>query len=203
MINIKNKIISFLLIITFLLPLNIYAQNIDVTKSKASEMEHIIDNVSLLPIANLCYGEKKLSFNTTTKSAMAVALSTYYDAHSNKTSLAQAKKNMKLLFGTSTFKLSTNKQYPFSFFKQKGNTIYFANGDWGDSWPYFKIKKVMQLSKGNYLCSVNYYTDGPDGTNYIGNFSFKLKSTENQYGYVVTDMIQNTKCGYKKLIKSY
>lgn len=202
MINIKNKIISFLLIVTLLLPLNIYAQNIDVTKSKASEMEHLIDDVSLIPLLNLCYGEKKLSFNTTTKSTMAAALSTYYDARSDKTSLAQAKKNMKLLFGTSTFKLPPNKQYPLSLFKQKGNTIYFTDGDWG-TWPYFKIKKVTQLSKGNYLCSVNYYTDGPDGTNYIGNFSFKLKSTKSQYGYIITDMIQNTKCGYKKLIKEY
>lgn len=198
-----KKIFLFMLIIsTFLLSCTVSAQPKDVTKTKSQDMEEIINAASYLPTINLYFGEKKLTFNTQTKSTMAAALTTY--AVSTKTSVAQAKKNMNLLFGSSNFKLSKSNRFPFSLFEQKNNIIhYYGGGEWGDSGPYFKIKKVTKISKAKYDCSVNYYVESPDGISYIGNFNFELKATKNKYGYIITNMKQNTKCGTRKLIITY
>lgn len=197
-----KKIFVFMLIVLIALPQNILAQSTDVTKKKAKDMKQIINDVSYLPTINLYFGDEKLSFDTPTKSIMAAALTTY--AVSEKTSLTQAKQNMQLLFGTSDFKLPKSNEFPYSLFEQKKNTIYYhGGGEWGDSGPYFKIKKITQISKYKYLCSVNYYIENPDGISYIGNFSFNLKPAKNQYGYIVTGMKQNTECGYSKLLKEY
>lgn len=198
-----KKILLFMLIIsTILIPCTVSAQSKDVTKSKSQDMEKIINDASYLPTINLYFGEKKLTFDTQTKSTMAAALTTY--AISTKTSVAQAKKNMNLLFGTSNFKLSKSSKFPYSLFEQKGKTIYYyGGGEWGDCGPYFKIKKVTQTAKRKYNCSVNYYVESPDGVSYIGNFTFGLKTSNNKYGYTITNMKQNTKCGTRKLIISY
>lgn len=201
MLNIKKIVISLLFTIFFLSPINLYAQTIDVTETKASEMEQLIDDISFIPMVNLCYGDKKLSFNTITKSTMAAVLST--QTTTEKVSLSLVKKDMKQLFGTSSFKLATNGQYPYSLFKQKGSIVYCVGGDWGNASPYFKIKKVIQTSKGTYLCSINYYINYSRQTDYIGNFSYVLKSANNPYGYIITGITQNTKCGYRKTIKYY
>ena len=198
-----KKILLFMLIIsTVLIPCTVSAQSKDVTKAKSEDMKQIINAVSYLPAINLYFGEEKLSFDTKTKSVMASALTTY--AVAEKTSLAQAKKNMKLLFGSSQFKLSKSEEFPYSLFVQKGKTIYYyGGGEWGDSGPYFKIKKITQTSKEKYICSVNYYVENPDGIDYIGNFTYELKTAKNKYGYVITGMKQNTKCRTRKLIIAY
>lgn len=198
-----KKIFLYLLIACVIFtPYNVSAQIKDVTKAKSEDMKQIINAVSYLPAINLYFGEKKLSFDTKTKSVMASALTTYTVAE--KTSLTQAKKNMKLLFGSSQFKLSKSHEFPYSLFEQKGKTIYYyGGGEWGDCGPYFKIKKITQTSKERYICSVNYYVENPDGIDYIGNFTYELKTAKNKYGYIITDIKQNTKCGYRKHLVSY
>ena len=201
--NLKKLWICFLIVSIIVGNNSVYAASNDVTNSKADSMEDIIFYASTLPCINLYWGTKKLTFSKETKSIMAVMLDTY-SKNRLKTTVTSVKGKMKLLFGTASgFSIKKSQVFPFSLLEKKGDKVYIAPGEWGDSSPSHMIKKITKVGNGKYKCLVYYYVENEEGVSYIGNFTFRLKTAKNSFGYIITGITQNKKCGYRKLVEKY